>query len=79
MLKNDYLKKFDKEYPNIDTMLKYNYENINDTQKARFIDDLSRILENIKESNTIYRSDFKTLQIMLKDIQFYEFLRKEDM
>ena len=68
-------KKFKKQYKDINTIIYNNYQNINDTQKERFLNDLKRIIENIEEYNTIYRSDYQTLVLMLKDLQFYEFMR----
>ncbi len=69
-------KDFDKKYKDVNTIIYNNYENINDIQKERFLTDLKKIIEDIEEYNTIYRSDYLTLLIMLKDLQFYEFMRK---
>ena len=69
-------KEFTKKYKDVNTIIYNNYENINEIQKERFTTDLKNILENITEYNTIYRSDYQTLLIMLKDLQFYEFMRR---
>lgn len=76
---DEVLKKFYNKYNNISKIIENNIENLTDQQKERLIEDLERITANIKENNSCYRSDFKNLQMILKDLQFYEFLESNNI
>ena len=71
------LKNFDKKYTNIETMIYNNIEELTKEQKNQLVGDLKKIIHDIEESGSVYRSHFKTLQMTLKNIQFYEFLQSE--
>jgi len=71
------LKKFDKKYTNIDTMIYNNIEKLTKEQKTQLLADLKSVINDIEKNECVYRSHFKTLQIILKNIQFYEFLQSE--
>lgn len=75
--KTEYLKNFDKKYQNIEKMLYNNIETLTEQQKEHITSDLQKIVDDIKEYGVFYRSHFKTLQTILKDAQFYEFLQNE--
>lgn len=76
-MKNNYLEQFNKEYQTRDTIIKNNLENLNYFQKIRILQDLKKIIDNVENNSALYRSDYNSLLLLLKDLQFYEFLQRE--
>lgn len=78
-MKNNYLEQFNQEYQSRDTIIKNNLENLNYFQKIRILQDLKKIIDNVENNSSLYRSDYNSLLLLLKDLQFYEFLQREDV
>lgn len=71
------LENFNEEYKDIEVIIKNNLE-LNDKQKKSILCDLNTIIESVNDG-TFYRSSYKILTMLLKDIQFWEYeSRKED-
>lgn len=78
-MKNNYLEQFNKEYQTRGTIIKNNLENLTYYQKIRILQDLKKIIDNVENNSSLYRSDYNSLLLLLKDLQFYEFLQREDV
>lgn len=72
------LNQFNEEYKNVNTPLKRNYE-LTKYQENAVKDTLEMIYKNIMETNVIYTSDFKSIQMLLKDLQFFEYINREEL
>lgn len=78
-MKNNYLEQFNQEYQSRDTIIKNNLENLNYYQKIKILQELKKIIDNVENNSVLYRSDYNSLLLLLKDLQFYEFLQREDI
>ena len=70
----EHLKHFDSIYEKIETLPRKEV-NLKEEQKENIKNDLKYFLENL-ENNVIYRSDYKSILTILKNIQFYEYINE---
>lgn len=70
----EHLKYFDSIYEKIETLPRKEV-NLREEQKERIKNDLKYFLENL-ENNIIYRSDYKSILTILKNIQFYGYINE---
>ena len=76
-MKDSLLKDFHKKYENIQQLI-YNNVELTKEQQEHIIKDLEKVLEDIKFGNA-YRSTYHLLQMLLKDIQFYEYINHAEI
>lgn len=74
---NEHLKQFENIYNNIEVLPKKEI-NLTNEQKEQLKSDLKYFLENL-EDNIIYRSDYKSLLITLKNLQFYQYINENEV
>lgn len=73
---SEHLKNFDSIYEKIETLPRKEV-NLKEEQKENIKNDLKYFLENL-ENNIIYRSDYKSILTILKNIQFYEYINEAE-
>jgi len=76
-MKDDIRKSFKVEYEDITTPLMRNYE-LTIEEYKRIKEEIELIYKNLTSNNIVYTSDFKSIQTLLRDLQFYEYVNREE-
>lgn len=76
-MKEDIINTFGNEYKDITTPLLRNYE-LTEAQSVHIKTELEMIYKNIVNDTVIYTSDYRGLQMLLRDLQFYEYINRRE-